>query len=146
MSGSIRIADLIPQSGAMILLDEVIAHDERRLTCRATSHRAPDHPLAHGGTLPVWAGIEYAAQAMAAHFTLQSRLAGRPTLGLLGALRDVRAGAARLDDVAGPLFVAVERLSRDAAGSIYAFVVSDEGERELLRGRATVVQRQAGGE
>jgi predicted hotdog family 3-hydroxylacyl-ACP dehydratase len=146
MSDVLRIEDLIPQSGAMVLLDEVIAHDERHMRCLATSHRAPDHPLAHGGTLPVWAGVEYAAQAMAAHFTLQSRLAGRPTLGLLGALRDVRAAVARLDDVAGPLFVAVERLSRDAAGSIYAFAVSAEGERELLRGRATVVQRQAGEE
>ena len=142
MSGAPRIADLIPQSGAMVLLDHVIAYDERHMRCRATSHRATGHPLAHRGTLPVWAGIEYAAQAMAAHFTLQSRLAGRPTLGLLGALRHVRASAARLDDVTGPLIVAVERLSRDAAGSIYAFSVGAEDARELLRGRATVVQRE----
>ena len=143
MSASPRIADLIPQSGAMVLLDEIIAHDERHLRCRATSHRAPGHPLAHEGALPVWAGVEYAAQAMAAHFTLQSRLAGRPTLGLLGALRDVRASAARLDDVTEPLIVAVERLSRDAAGSIYAFSVGAADGRELLKGRATVVQRGA---
>jgi predicted hotdog family 3-hydroxylacyl-ACP dehydratase len=140
----LRIADLVPQSGAMVLIDEITSHDERTLTCRARSHARPDHPLAHRGMLPVWAGVEYAAQAMAAHFTLQSRFAGRPTLGLLGALRDVRASVTRLDDVRGPLFVAVERLSRDAAGSIYAFsLAAGDGSRELLRGRATVVQREA---
>jgi predicted hotdog family 3-hydroxylacyl-ACP dehydratase len=138
------IADLLPQSGAMVLLAEVVSFDERRLVARAHSHRDRRHPLAHRDVLPVWAGIEYAAQAMAAHFALQSRLSGRGTIGLLGGVRDVRASVRRLDDVAGPLSVAVERLSRDAAGSIYAFAVTAEADaRELLRGRATVVQREA---
>ena len=132
---------LLPQRGAMVLLDAVVAHDDARIVCRASTHRAPDHPLRHGDRLPVWAGIEYAAQAMAAHFSLGRGIPGRATLGLLGALRDVQSCVNRLDDIDGALLVAAERLSHDAAGSIYAFRVTGESDgRELLSGRATVVQ------
>lgn len=138
------IAKLLPQAGAMVLLDAVVAHDERRIACRASSHRDPANPLVHDGTLPVWAGIEYAAQAMAAHFCLTAGVRGEATIGLLGGLRDVVCSAARLDDVAAPLIVEAERLSHDAAGSIYGFRVcaGDDG-RPLLHGRATVVQSKA---
>jgi len=138
------MAGLLPQQGAMVLLDEVVAHDAKRILCRARSHRHPDHPLRHEGRLPVWAGIEYAAQAMAAHFSLDRGVAGPGTLGLLGGLRDVIAAVERLDDIESTLLVDAERLSHDIAGSIYAFRVTDEADgRELLRGRATVVQGAA---
>ena len=138
------IAKLLPQDGAMVLLDEVLSHDERRIACRASSHRNPANPLVHEGTLPVWAGIEYAAQAMAAHFCLSAEVTGEATIGLLGGLRDVVCEASRLDDVASPLIVEAERLSHDAAGSIYRFRVSAEDDgRPLLHGRATVVQQRA---
>ena len=142
MNDVVAIDALVPQSGSMVLLDEVVMHDERNIRCRARSHHKPDHPLAHGGVLPVFAGIEYAAQAMAAHFSLTAGLAGPTTIGLLGALRDVVCEVDRLDDVDGALIIACERLSHDRAGSIYAFEVAAEDDgRVLLRGRATVVQR-----
>lgn len=137
------IAKLLPQHGAMVLLDEVVSHDERRIACRASSHRDPANPLVDEGTLPVWAGIEYAAQAMAAHFCLSAGVTGAATIGLLGGLRDVVCEASRLDDVDSPLIVEAERLSHDAAGSIYGFRVSAENDgRLLLHGRATVVQQR----
>jgi predicted hotdog family 3-hydroxylacyl-ACP dehydratase len=143
MKPGLPIAKLLPQHGAMVLLDEVVSHDERFITCRASSHRDPANPLVHEGTLPVWAGIEYAAQAMAAHFSLSADVRGDATIGLLGALRDVVCEVSRLDDVACALIVEAERLSHDAAGSIYAFRVLAEAEgRPLLRGRATVVQQR----
>jgi predicted hotdog family 3-hydroxylacyl-ACP dehydratase len=136
------VADLLPQRGEMVLLDEVVAHDERTIVCRAHSHRNAGNPLARGGVLPAWAGIEYAAQAMAAHFSLTSGSAGDMTMGLLGALRDVVCSVERLDDVASPLRIGAERLSHDTAGSIYAFRITAEDDgRTLLQGRATVVQR-----
>ena len=140
------IEALVPQSGAMLLLHEIVAHDERRITCRALSHRDPGNPLAHEGRLPVWAGIEYAAQAMAAHFGLGAGVPGDVALGLLGGLRDVACEVERLDDIASPLLVFAERLSHDPAGSIYAFSVTAESDgRPLLKGRATVVQRRRDG-
>ena len=136
------IGDLLPQRGAMVLLDEVVAHDERTIVCRARSHRNAGHPLARGGILPAWAGIEYAAQAMAAHFSLTTGRGGDMTMGLLGALRDVVCSVERLDDVASPLRIGAERLSFDTAGSIYAFRITAEDDgRTLVQGRATVVQR-----
>ena len=136
------IGDLLPQRGAMVLLDEVVTHDERSIVCRAHSHRNASHPLAGGGVLPAWAGIEYAAQAMAAHFSLTTGSAGGMTMGLLGALRDVVCSVDRLDDVASVLRIGAERLSHDTAGSIYAFRITAEDDgRTLVQGRATVVQR-----
>ena len=140
-----RMAELVPQHGAMVLLDVVVRHDEGSLVARVTGHRDRDHPLLHAGRLPVWAGVEYAAQAMAAHFSLSSRVRGEATLGLLGGLRDVVCATEFLDDVEQALLVAVERLSRDVAGSIYAFRLTGEADgREFLRGRATVVQQVQG--
>lgn len=131
----------LPQQGAMVLLDEVLTHDAGHIVCRTRSHRDAGNPLRVDGQLPVWAGIEYAAQAMAAHFTLSRGVEGTGTVGLLGALRNVVTAAARLDDIDAALIVEARRLSYDAAGSIYAFVVTEEAAgRELLRGRATVVQ------
>ena len=142
MSDMAAIDALVPHSGSMVLLDEVVMHDKLHIRCRARSHRDPDHPLAHGGVLPGFAAIEYAAQAMAAHFSLTAGLAGPTTIGLLGSLRDVVCEVDRLDDVIGALTIACERLSHDRAGSIYAFEVAAEDDgRVLLRGRATVVQR-----
>lgn len=143
MNASSRLAALVPQSGTMVLLDDVVAHDERRIRCKTHSHHDPAHPLAQGGALPVFAGIEYAAQAMAAHFSLTVGIAGEATIGLLGALRDVVCAVERLDDVDGALIVACERLSHDRSGSIYAFDIAAEDDgRPLVRGRATVVQRE----
>jgi predicted hotdog family 3-hydroxylacyl-ACP dehydratase len=136
------IAGLLPQSGAMVLIDEIVACDGARIECRARSHADPANPLTFGNILPIWAGIEYAGQAMAAHFALTLRESGSaPSMGLLGGLRDVVCAVDRLDDVGTPLVVKAERLSQDAAGSIYAFVVAASDDRELMRGRATVVQR-----
>jgi len=136
------IASLLPQSGAMVLLDEVVAHDERTIACRASSHRDPGNPLVHEGVLPAWAAVEYAAQAMAAHFSVCAGASGRATIGLLGGLRDVECEVLRLDDIDGTLLVEAERLSHDSAGSIYAFrVVAETDRRMLVQGRATVVQR-----
>ena len=101
--------------------------------------------LVTGGSGDIGAAIAdaLAAQAMAAHFSLVSGVRGESTTGLLGALRDVECATSRLDDVASPLIVRAERLSHDAAGSIYAFRVHAQGdERPLLSGRATVVQQR----
>ena len=142
MSGPMSIASLLPQSGAMMLLDEVVAHDERRIACRASSHRDPGNPLVHENVLPAWAAIEYAAQAMAAHFSVSAGAEGRATIGLLGGLRDVECAVTRLDDINAALLVEAERLSHDRAGSIYAFRVMVETDRRMLvQGRATVVHQ-----
>lgn len=127
---------LIPHRGAMSLLSEVIRADEESITCRATSHRDPAHPLRVDGVLPAVCAIEYAAQAMAVHGALSEGHASRA--GMLAAVRDVTLNVARLDDIVDDLMLTARRLIGDHRQMLYQFAVL-AGERELLRGRAAVV-------
>ena len=136
---SLRIAALVPQQGAMCLLDEIVSFDERGIVCSTASHRSFANPLRCDGRLPASAGIEYGAQAMAAHGALR---AGAPTpqvqAGLLAGARAVRLHARFLDDEPGPLTVRAERLVEEGGRLLYAFAVEGAG-RELVSGRIAVV-------
>ena len=137
------IAALIPQQGAMCLLSEIEHYDERTIVCRATSHASRSNPLRIAGRLPALAGIEYAAQALAAHCGLLSGACrGSPGHGLLAGAREVTLNVARLDDVPGPLTVRAERLVADPPRLLYGFVIED-GARRLLSGRVAVVLQDA---
>lgn len=119
----------------MCLLEAVVDWDESSLRARATNHRALNHPLRHGGELPIVAGIEYGAQAAAAHGALSTQ---KPSgAGMIAAVRSVAFHARRLDDVAGDLDIRVEQLGGGASGVIYRFAVSSSG-AVLVEGRVTV--------
>jgi predicted hotdog family 3-hydroxylacyl-ACP dehydratase len=120
----------------MCLLHEVLHMDEESITCRAVSHRDPDHPLREEGMLPALSGIEYAAQAMAVHGAL--REARGPRSGMLAAVRDVVLNVERLDDIPDDLVITARRLLDDLSRLLYEFEVRADA-RELLRGRAVVV-------
>ncbi len=123
----------------MCLLHKVAHSDERGIVCSALSHRSPDNPLRHAGMLPALAGIEYAAQALAAHCALLARArAGEPAQGLLAGVREVALHVARLDDIDAPLTVRAERLVADGPRLLYGFMI-EAGQRELLNGRVAVV-------
>ena len=107
------IAALIPHDGAMCLLDGVLAWDRTSITCAASSHRAPDNPLAAGCRLDAVCGVEYAAQAMAVHGGLVGN-GRRPAAGYLASLRDVTCSVDRLDLLEGDLLVTAELLIEDA--------------------------------
>ena len=129
------IAANLPHQGRMSLLDAIVAWDRTTLRARALGHRDRDHPLRREGELPVACGIEYGAQAAAAHGALVSkRPSGR---GFLASVRSVEFHASRLDDVEGELDIEVEELGASDAGVLYRFAVSSAG-RALLDGRLTV--------
>lgn len=56
--GHAGIAERVPHQGSMCLLEEVMNWDADTVTCRAVSHRAPDHPLRAHGRLGAVCGIE----------------------------------------------------------------------------------------
>lgn len=143
MQGRDWFARHLPHCGEMSLLATVEACDEAHIVCSATSHADPANPLRHAGRLGIAAGIEYAAQAMAAHGAMLSPAGGRPRVGYLASVRGVELFASRLDQ-AGPLKVRADRLSGDDTTVLYAFTVEDAGAC-LLRGRATVVLRAEAG-
>jgi predicted hotdog family 3-hydroxylacyl-ACP dehydratase len=132
------LASHLPHRGAMSLLDEVVAWDGARLRARATSHGSPDHPLRREGRLPIACAIEYGAQAAAAHGALLAAGAAPEGAGFLASARGVTFHAARLDDIADPLDIEVERAGEGAGAVLYAFRVSAAG-RLLAEGRVAIV-------
>ena len=126
----------------MCLLDRVLDWDAGGIRCAALSHRDADNPLREPEGLPVWAGIEYAAQAAAVHGALL-RAQPSPRAGLLGALRNVQATCEWLDRIDGELIVAATLLHGDPAGAIYGFAAHARGQRAtdrlLLSGQFTLV-------
>lgn len=131
------IAARIPHSGRMCLLDRVIHWDARGVRCAATSHRDPDNPLREATGLPVWAGIEYAAQAAAVHACLLDRHRA-PRVGVLAALRNVNASSGRLDEIESELLLGATLLHSDPAGGVYGFEMH-AGENLLLSGQFTLM-------
>jgi predicted hotdog family 3-hydroxylacyl-ACP dehydratase len=132
------IAERIPHTGKMCLLDHVVAWSDEAIRCVATSHRDPNNPLQANGRLSALCGIEYAAQAMAVHGSLIGTTKRRPRVGLLASVRNVEAYVERLDTLDGPLSVEAERMSGDADNVLYRFALHC-GDRPVLSGRAAVI-------
>jgi predicted hotdog family 3-hydroxylacyl-ACP dehydratase len=133
----------LPHQGSMCLLDAVTYWDGQHIRCTATSHRDAANPLRAHDRLGAACGVEYAAQAMAAHGALLAPADSAPRAGYLASVRSVELNVARLDDIAVDLEVEAERLSGDGNTILYGFRVSAAG-RELLSGRAAVILDAAG--
>lgn len=137
------IAARIPHAGRMCLLERVLHWDSDSIRCAAISHRDADNPLRETEGLPVWAAIEYAAQAAAVHGgLLQSHLI--PRAGVLAALRNVEvdANCAWLNLLDGELIISATLMHSDAAGGIYRFQASAD-EQVLISGQFTLMFREA---
>lgn len=133
------IAARIPHAGRMCLLDAMLAWDEQRIECLATSHLAPDNPLRSRSGLQAACAIEYAAQAMALHGGLVAPAGAGPQAGYLASVRGVRLAVARLDELPGPLRVRAQRLAGDERQVMYAFELDCAPLGRIAEGRATVV-------
>lgn len=133
------IAARIPHAGRMCLLNRVVHWDDGRIECVAVSHRDADNPLRTAGGLPVWSGIEYAAQAAAVHGSLLQEQSA-PRSGVLAALRNVATTVPWLDRIDTDLRLCATLLHRDVAGGIYRFEVMS-GAMALLSGQFTLMFR-----
>lgn len=132
------ISRLLPQRGAMCLLDSIEIWDKDHIICRATSHRRPDNPLRDDSGLRMLCAIEYGAQAIAAHATLLGQQGnGAAGGGVLAAIRDLTTSGSHLDDITGPLTIRADVLLLRDSGRIYDVSVTSE-DRPLMRGRLSV--------
>lgn len=131
-----RIEALIPHNGAMVLLDHVVAHDERSILCTTMSHRRADNPLLREDRLPSVAGAEYGAQAAAVHGALLATGPIRP--GRVVLLRAMGWTRRFLDDIPAPIEVRAESLHSGTGRVAYSFALSVEGE-ELLHGECGII-------
>lgn len=138
-----EILKMIPHSGSMCLLDEVLDWDEVSLRCLSRRYRDKNNPMRRAnGVLGSACGIEIAGQAVAVHSRLLAESEGEPPGGYLVSLRDVRWRSGRLDVIDGDLMIDAERLVGDAVSATYQFTLAVR-EMILLGGRITVLLNAA---
>lgn len=135
-----RIEALIPQQGAMCLIDRVDFWDGQRIICSTMQHLAATNPLRTANGLSSLHGIEFAAQAMAAHGGLTAPGEGPPRIGLLLSARDCMFYRQRLDDITGPLVIEALQMGTSDQTRLYGFKVTAGGE-PVVEGRAAVMIR-----
>lgn len=89
---NVRVDEVVPHRGAMLLLDRLLAHDEGSMVVEAMVRE--DNVFANAEGVPIWVGIEYMAQAIAAWAGCRARQLNEPVkLGfLLGTRRFECAG------------------------------------------------------
>lgn len=89
------IEQLISHRGAMSLLDKVSYAQDKQLKAVATVK--PDNPFLVDDHLPIWVGIEYMAQAVAAYAGLDARNKGEEVkLGFLVGTRKYKSQGSKL--------------------------------------------------
>ena len=132
------IAKLIPHAGTMCLLQGIMECDAQRIRCISSSHRDSHNPLRADNELAALCGIEYAAQAMAAHGAWTGQVGGKPRAGYLTSVRDVICRTMRLDTLQQDLIIDAEKIMGDETHVIYQFMLS-AGPDQIMRGRASVV-------
>lgn len=134
------IAELLPHSSPMVLVDTIIRWDEQSIHCQSQSHLQPDNPLRQAGTLSVFAGVEYAAQAMAAHARLlqSATTDATPRKGFIAVASKLSAHVDMLDSVRASMHIEANMLAHNNDSSLYAFSLSADGQT-LLTGQLTAV-------
>ena len=75
MNSAFDIREVVPHSGIMSLLDEVVAHDDQSLCAQVAINK--DCLFAEARGVPAWVGIEYMAQTIAAYSGVIARSAGQ---------------------------------------------------------------------
>ena len=136
-----EIRTLIPHSGLMCLLDEVLQWDDRSIVCSTNTHRDPINPLRRSGQLSGLHAFEYGAQAAAVHGGLRARsVAMTAAPGYLAALRDGRLRVSILDHIHLPLRICATRLFGDRANTVYEFFIS-AATVLVAEGRIIIVER-----
>ena len=135
------LCSLIPHSGSMCLLDDVLEWNDETILCETRSHLLPDNPLRCEQGLSAIQGIEYGAQAMAVHGGLLAQREGKEiSQGFLVAARNIDISIEWLDKIDGPLIVRARMIMHDDKHSIYEFELSANAQ-VLVKGRTTVMMQ-----
>jgi len=130
------IADLVPHTGPMVLLDELLDFGTDHVACALTVREGAMFVDAHSG-FPAWAGIELMAQAIAAWNGCTARTQGEDVrVGFLLGTRSYRCTALNFP-IGAKLRVLAERSFNDPEG-MAAFNCRIEHGHTLAQARLTV--------
>ncbi len=141
-----ELAVLLPHQGNMVLLNTIEHWDEQTIQATSTSHTSENHPLRKEGTLSSMAGIELAAQAMAAHSylcasqlrTSQNKTESTPRRGFVASTSKVTISEHRLDTLPSQLDINIELIDSSNESSIYSFNITHK-ENHVISGRLLAV-------
>lgn len=122
----------------MVLIDTIDQWDCDSIQCSAHSHLYESNPLRDRGRLSVFTGVEYAAQAMAAHARLSQPSGEPPGKGFLAVASRLKASVDTLDHYRAPLRITARALAQNTGSSMYQFRLESEGHC-LLEGQLTAV-------
>lgn len=134
------IETLIPHAGPMVLVDSITHWDPQHIRCEARSHLEANNPLRQAGELSVYAGVEYAAQAMAAHARLVAeKPAGEtPRRGFIAVASKLKASVGTLDEIVASLIIEAQVVAQTSDSSLYEFTLY-AADTPLLSGQLTAV-------
>ncbi len=136
------IARHLRHAGTMCLIDAVTSWDAGVVHCRTRTHERADNPLRADNRLGAMCGIEYGAQAAAAHGAILACLeagqgGGAPVAGYLAALREVESAVERLDDLPRELAIVATRIASLPGGAAYGYAIR-HGSATVQSGRLTL--------
>ena len=137
MTDVFAMADLLPHTGQMILLDSVSFVDATRLTANLVV-RGDRLLFGDENQQPAWTGLEYMAQAIGAYVGIQAKQAGQPIrLGFLLGTRRYESNAAAFP-VGSALTVSVEKILQDEQLGVFECHIS--GDNIAITATLTVYQ------
>lgn len=125
MKSEYSVAELVPHSGKMSLLDNIVEYRDGWL--RAEVSITADSMFADKQGVPAWIGLEYMAQAVGAYAGWQERLKGGPPK--LGFLLGTRKYLCTTDYFAiGTKLIVTVQLEMEAANGLNVFQCVLQGE------------------
>jgi predicted hotdog family 3-hydroxylacyl-ACP dehydratase len=122
----IDVADLIPHTGDMVLLDRIIDYDDQSLTAELAV-RGDGLLGGNDRTVPAWVGIEYMAQTVAAYIGIKAKQANEPIrLGFLLGTRRYNSNIAAFK-VGARLTIRVEKIMQDDGLGVFDCRIQGDG-------------------
>jgi len=131
-----RIEQLLPQKGAMCLLDSSVATTGDSIVCAADASRV-DHPLREAEGVSVVHAVEYGAQAAALHRLMCGLESGAASGGLLLRIKKAQFFVPWLDRLPQPLRISARCLLASSEAATYCFEIS-AGETLAASGELTL--------
>jgi predicted hotdog family 3-hydroxylacyl-ACP dehydratase len=124
---ALAIGDLLPHGREMTLIERLVEYTPQRSVATLTIRKGSRFASPSG--VPAWVGIEYMAQAIAAHAGYEARLRGEPLgVGFLLGTRDYRSAIGEFP-LGATLTITVEPLL--AEGRLGAFRCAIAAEAEV---------------
>lgn len=135
------IAELLPHTGQMVLVDKLLSFSEHGLSAELTV-RGDGLLFGDQQALPAWVGVEYMAQTIAAYVGLRAKQAGQPIrLGFLLGTRHYASNVGTLP-VGTQLTVKVEKILQDEQLGVFDCRI--QGDNILITAKLNVYQPPLG--